>query len=172
MVQPRLRAGHCDSVLSGASTVDAARAIADAGRGRWHTGLVPADPAPRSRARVRQRVRAAQAPTPRSAVRIALNALSGVLPATALLEEFRAASGFLVRAKPSRRGLRGNIRGVAHARQRLAHALPGLGRAAEARIHGRAHGGRRRASAGATHASTRGAARASADHAAETLRTK
>ena len=44
----------------------------------------------------------------------------------------------LVRAEPSGRRLCGDVRRVAHARQRLAGALRGLAGAAEARIHGRA----------------------------------
>jgi hypothetical protein len=49
-------------------------------------------------------------------VRIAVGGLPRLLPATALLEELRAASGQLVRAEPPGRRLCGNIRRLAHAR--------------------------------------------------------
>ncbi len=65
-------------------------------------------------------------------------AVSGVLRAASLQQELRAASRSVVRAEPSRRGLRGNVRGVADAGIELEDALRGLAGDQEARIHGRA----------------------------------
>ena len=74
----------------------------------------------------------------RAALRPAVDAVSGLLPAEAVLEELRPAPRLVVRAEPSRRGFRRDVRRLAHARQRLAPALRRLAGAAEARVHGRA----------------------------------
>ena len=62
----------------------------------------------------------------------------GVLRAAAVLQELRAASRPVVRAEPSRRRLRRNLRGVADAGIQLEDPLRGLAGDQEARIHGRA----------------------------------
>ena len=73
-------------------------------------------------------------------------ALPRALHPQALQQELRPSPRLLVRAEPSRRGLRRDLRGLAHPRFRLGAALPGLDGAAEARVRGRAHEGDRPAS--------------------------
>ena len=59
-----------------------------------------------------------------------VGAVSGVLHAEAVQQELRAAPRLVVRAEPSRRGLRRDVRGVADAEQRVAAALRRLAGAA------------------------------------------
>ena len=96
------------------------------------------DPAPRGRPRHRQRLQAAAAAAASADLRPVLHAVSGVLHAEAVQQELRAAPRQLVRAEPSRRGLRRDVRGVAEPGFRLAHALRRLAGAEEARVHGHA----------------------------------
>ena len=74
----------------------------------------------------------------RAGLRVARRAVPGVLHAEAVQQELRAAPRLLVRAEPSRRGLRGDVRRLADAEQRVAAALRRLAGAQEARVHGRA----------------------------------
>ena len=66
--------------------------------------------------------------------------LSRVLHAEAVQQELRAASRQLVRAEPSRRRLRRDVRRVAEPAVGLARALCGLAGVEEARVHGHADG--------------------------------
>ena len=71
-----------------------------------------------------------------TAVRHARHAVSRVLHAEAVQQELRAAPRSLVRAEPSRRGLRGDVRRLARSAVELVHPLRGMARAPQARIHG------------------------------------
>ena len=123
MVLARRRAGRGDSLLPGPPAAGEARADPDArGRGR-HAGVVPEDPPPRSRARHRQRLPAEEPAAPPACLRPVVHAVSGLLHAQAVQQKLRPAPRQLVRAEPSRRGLRRDVRRVADARLRLAHAL-------------------------------------------------
>ena len=88
----------------------------------------------------------------------------------AVQQELRPASRQLVRAEPSRRGLRRDVRRLAEPGVGLARALRGLAGAEEARIHGRADEGRRRARSMLvrTHRKRRSAARRSGRRCART----
>ena len=89
---------------------------------------VPEDPAPRGRARDRQRVPAAPpADAPRGCSAPG-DALSRVLHAEAVQQELRPAPRSLVRAEPSRRGLRRDVRRVARSRSRVGDAATPDGR--------------------------------------------
>ena len=130
------RAGRRDSVLPRAPAAREARAGADA-RGR------------RRRPRVRACGSCATRPGTRSTTRTSFgggrraggcsatrHAVSRVLHAEAVQQELRAAPRSLVRAEPSRRGLRRDVRRVARSGVDVGDALRGLAGAAEARIHG------------------------------------
>ena len=86
----------------------------------------------------RQRLQAAAAAPPAAALRAVLHGVSQLLHAEAVQQELRAASRQLVRAEPSGRRLRRDLRGVAEPRVGLAHPLRRLAGAQEARVHGRA----------------------------------
>ena len=75
------------------------------------------------------------------ALRQLVGALSRVYPPRAVQPELRAASRSLVRAEPSGRGLRRDVRGVAAAGLALARAIRGLAGAEEARVRRRADAG-------------------------------
>ena len=82
-----------------------------------------------------------------------------VLRSEAVQQELRAAPRQLVRAEPSRRGFRRDVRRLAEPAVGLAPALRGLAGAEEARIHGRAdERARGQADAGAHAAQGRSAA--------------
>ena len=68
------------------------------------------------------------APAPPGPVRPHLRALSEVLPAAPLQQELRHPPRRLVRAEPSGRGLRGDLRGLARPRLRLAPSATRAGR--------------------------------------------
>ena len=138
------RHGDRDPLLSGASAAGAARRVTDAGGRRRRTRVVHADPAARGGPCDRQRVPAAAAPAAAPDVRPADKTVSRVLHAEAVQQELRAAPGCLVRAEPSRRGLRRDVRGLADPGERMAAAVRRLAGAQEARVHGRAHGVDRR----------------------------
>ena len=135
------RARHRDPVLPGASAPGAARVRADArGRGR-HAGMVHAHPAARDRPRA--------STTPTACAAAAGGSSSSACRRTAYPEyytprpysrSFVAAPRALVRAEPSRRGLRRDVRRLADARFAVAEALPGLAGAQEARVRRRADG--------------------------------
>ncbi len=96
-------------------------------------------------------------------VRPFIDALSELLSAQSGEPEFRPASAALVRAKPSGRGFRRDLRGLADAALELAQALRRLAGAEEAGICRRADGGDRQAEAQAD-AADRGRAAAHAAH--------
>ena len=128
----------------------AARARPDARSRRRHAGVVhailrhEAGHAIDNAYKLRQRRRRQQIFGP------SYKAYPAVLHAEAVQQELRAASRQLVRAEPSRRGLRRDVRGLAEPAVGLARALCGLAGDEEARIHGRAdEGPRRQADAGA-----------------------
>ena len=128
VVHARRRRRHRHPVLSGAPAPREARREPDArSRGR-RPRLVHEDPAPRGRTRDRQRVPPAAPAQAAEAVRPVVDAVSGVLHAEAVLQELRPAPRLVVRAEPSRRGLRRDVRGVAEARLALARALSTTGR--------------------------------------------
>src|ERR1700722_14730331 len=110
------------------------------------------------------RLSAAAPPALAAAVRPVLKTLPALLPAQSGLPAICPASAALVRAEPSGRGFRGNLRGVAAAALELAHALCRLAGAEEARICRRTDGGDRREAAGVHDAGAcRSAARARPD---------
>ena len=143
-------------LLSGASAARTAGARAHARGRRRHARMVPADPAPRSRDM--------RSTTPTSCGSGVDGSRSSGRPykaypqfydAQAVQQELRPAPGQLVRAEPSRRRLRRDVCGVAHARPEWRERYVGLAGAEEARIHGRAdEGHRRQADAGATRVGT------------------
>ncbi len=94
----------------------------------------------------------------------------GVLHAQTVQQELRPAPRFLVRAEPSRRGLRRDVRGVAQPALAVARALRRLAGAEEARVHGRADARPRRASAPPGVAPQAGAAAQPEEDAAAALR--
>src|SRR5262249_9784828 len=144
MVQPGQYAGHRVPLLSRASAADAAREEEDPRRRRRHLVGVHEHPAPRSRARGAARLSAAPPASLAAAVRTIPEALSEVLPAEPVQPAFRPASAAVVRAEPSGRGFRRDLRGLAAAPFQLAHALRGLAGIEEARICRRADGRDRR----------------------------
>ena len=159
---PERHAGHRHPVLSGASAPDAARAQDDHRRRGRHARRMHAHPAPRGRPRDAALLCAAPAPPLAAPVRPFIDPLSELLSARSGEPEFRPASPALVRAKPSGRGFRRDLRGLADAALELAQALRGLAGVEEAAIRGRADGGDRQAEAEAD-AADRGRAAALAD---------
>ena len=130
------RSGHRDPFLPGASAARKAGARADARGRRRRSRIVPSHPATRSGPRDRQRLPAAAPSHTPTAVRRSENRIPRVLHAEAVQQELRAASRSLVRAEPSGRGLRRNVRRLDGSRIDVGDALRGLAGAAEARIHG------------------------------------
>ena len=100
--------------------------------------IVPEDPAPRGRPRDRQRVSAAPPADAAPALRPPDDAVPRVLHAEAVQQELRPAPRSLVRAEPSRRGLRRDVRGLARSAVDVGDAVRRLAGAAQARIHGSA----------------------------------
>ena len=152
MVLPGRRAGIRDPVLPRASAAGPARGEADAGSGGRHARVVPAHPAPRGRPRHRERVPPAPAASAPGPLRAQLRAVPEVLPAPPLQPQLRGPPRRVLRPEPSRRGLRGDLRGLAHPGLSVDRALRGLARAAEAGIRRRHHaraGGRASARADA-----------------------
>src|SRR5207245_11122010 len=98
--------------------------------------VVPAHPAPRDRPRAGERLSPAAAHPAAAALRQDLDSLSRSLRAAALQQELRHPPRRLVRAEPSRRGLRRDLRGLAGTGLELARSLPWLAGAHEARLHG------------------------------------
>ncbi len=145
MVQPEQHAGHRLPVLSGASAADAARTQDDHRRRGRHARRMHAHPAPRGRPRHAALLCAASSSPLAAPVRPFIDALSALLSARSGEPEFRPASPALVCAKPSGRGFRRDVRGVADAALELAQALRGLAGAEEAAIRRRADGGDRQA---------------------------
>ena len=97
------------------------------------------------------------------------DAVSRVLHAEAVQQELRPASRSLVRAEPSRRGLRRDLRRLARPAVDVGDALRGLAGAAQARIHGSADARARAARARRSRRSARsircrGCARRSREH--------
>ena len=90
--------------------------------------MVHEDPAPRGGPRHRQRLQAAPAAAAAADLRPVLHAVSGLLHAEAVQQELRSASRQLVRAEPSRRGLRRDLRRLADAGRRLAARATRTGR--------------------------------------------
>src|SRR6059058_3461353 len=136
MVHARRRPWRRDPVLSRASAPRASGARADARGRRGRSRLVPQDSASRGRPRNRQRVPAAATPDEAAAVRQPRDRVSGVLHAEAVQQKLRPPSRSLVRAKPSGRGLRRNVRRVARSRVDVGDALRRVAGTAQARIHG------------------------------------
>ncbi len=125
-----------DPVLPGASAAREARAVADARRGRRRARVVHAHPPARGRPRGGQRLQAAPPAAAARAVRALVGGVSRVLHAETVQQELRDAPRSLVRAEPSRRGLRRDVRGLADAAVQLGTAVCGLAGAEEAGIHG------------------------------------
>src|SRR5690606_6789465 len=109
--------------LSGASPPDASRAQDDHRRGGRHAARMHAHPAPRNRPCRAERLPATAPPPLAGIVRPLIDALSTLLSSQSGEQELRAASAALVRAEPSRRGLRRDLRGLAEAALRLEEAL-------------------------------------------------
>ena len=128
------------------------------------------DPAPRGRARDRQRLQAAAAAQAAQAVRAVDGGVPRVLHAQALQQELRPAPRFLVRAEPPGRGLRRDVRGVAQPALAVARALCRLAGPEEARVPRRADAGARRPSAAPGVAPQAGAAAQPEEDAAAALR--
>src|SRR5205085_5337606 len=99
------------------------------------------DSAPRDRPRHRQRLSAPPPADAAPAVRPAGNTVSRVLHAEALQQTVRAAPGSLVRAEPSRRGFRRDVRRLARSAVDVGGAVRRVAGAAEARIPGPADAG-------------------------------
>src|SRR5580692_9862209 len=104
-------------------------------------------PPPRGRPCHPARLSAAAPPALAAAVRSVLKTLPALLPAQSGQPALRPASSALVRAEPSGRGFRRNLRGVAAAAVELADTLCRLAGAEEARICRRTDGGNRREAA-------------------------
>ena len=147
VVQPGHHARHRHPVLSRPSAPDAARAQDDHRRRGRHGAGMHAHPAPRGRPRDAAFLSAAPPPALAGTVRPLLHPLSGLLSAESGQQELRPASAAVVRAEPSGRGFRRDLRGLAAPALRLAQALRGLAGAQEARICRRADGGDRRRAA-------------------------
>ena len=170
MVLARRRAGRGDPVLPRASAAREARTRADA-RGRGgHRRLVHEDPAARGGTRHRQRLQAAAAAAPPAALRPVVHAVSRLLHAEAVQQELRAAPRQLVRAEPSGRGFRGDVRGVAEPGSDWRGALRRLAGAEEAGVHGRADARARRQADARADAPEGRAAAEPAEDAARALR--
>ena len=141
-------ADHRHPVLPGRRQPGASREAVRRSRGRPRDPHVPA---PRSGPRLQLRVQALRDPRVARAVRAVQSALPRSLPARPLPSRVRAAHGRLVRAEASGRGLRRDVRGVAHAPLAVAAALPGLARHGQAALRrsrgaqGRRHRARRAA---------------------------
>ena len=86
------------------------------------------------RARGQLRVPPVRTPGFRRAVRRLRAPVSRALSRRSVLARVRAPHPRLVCAEASRRGFRGDLRGVAHAGARLADGVRGMGRAAKARV--------------------------------------
>src|SRR6185437_13028403 len=99
---------------------------------------------PRGRPCRTARLPAAASPALAATVRSVLETLSAVLPAQSGQSPLCPASSALVRAEPSGRGFRRDLRGVAAAAFELADALRRLAGAEEARICRGVDGGDRR----------------------------
>ena len=144
VVQPRRHARHCDPLLSRASPPDAARAEDDHRRRRRHRSR-SACAFSATRPATWCSILSVAAPAPLAgAVRPVVDPLSALLSAKSSQPALRLAPSALVRAKPSGRGFRRDLRGVAHAAFELAHALCRLAGAQEAGICRRADGRDRR----------------------------
>src|SRR5205814_4212537 len=96
----------------------------------------PDVPPPRGRARLQLRLPPPRGSRVARAVRPVQPAVPREVPAGALRPALRPAPGGVVRAEAPRRGLRGDVRDVAHAPLALARALPRLARDAEAPVRG------------------------------------
>ena len=131
VVHARRRHRDRDPVLPGASAAREARGGADARGRRRRTRVVHAHPAPRGGPRHRQRLPAAAARG--SAARCSARPQKPYpefYTPKPVQQELRAASRRVVRAEPSRRGLRRNVCGLADAEQRMAAAIRRLAGAA------------------------------------------
>ena len=128
---------HRDSVLPGASAAAAARAPLHARGGGRQRQVADAHPAARDRPRDRHRLPAAPAQVVARRVRQGLAALSVALLPAARQPALRAAPRPLVRAEPSHRGFRRDLRRLAAAALALAQPVRGLAGAAQARVRRR-----------------------------------
>ena len=154
MVQPGQHPRHRDPVLSRPSPPDEAREEDDARRRGRHLVRVHGHSPARGRPHHAARLPAATPPALAAAVRPVVETLPALLPAQSRQPAFRPASAALVRAEPSGRGFRRDVRGVAAAALELAHALRRLAGAQEARICRRADGGNRGQAAAAHRAAS------------------
>src|SRR5581483_3486991 len=155
VVQSGRRARHRDSLLSRQRAPDEAREEDDARcRGR-HLVRMHGHPPPRGGPCHPARLSIAAPPALAAAVWPVLKTLPALLPAQSGEPAICPASSALVRAEPSGRGFRRNLRGVATAALELADALCRLAGAEEARICRRADGGNRRQTAGGHDAGAR-----------------
>src|SRR2546426_1559217 len=93
--------------------------------------------APRSRPCLLLRLPALQEEEMAANIRSGFNRGCRLLPPASLQSFLRRASRRLVRAEPSRRGLRRDVRRLADARPRMARALPRVESVAETGIRGR-----------------------------------
>src|SRR5262249_13713858 len=111
------------------------------------TGVVHAAPPARDRSRDRERLSPPPPPPAPEALRQVVRAIPRLLRPTALQPPLRRPPGAVVRAEPSRRGLRGDVRGVARAGLELARAVRRVAGPPEARVRGRDDAGDRRGAA-------------------------
>src|SRR5215471_6415086 len=140
MVQSGTSARHCHPVLSRPSPPDEDREENDARRRGRHLVRVHGHSPSRGRPCRAARLPAAPPPALAAAFRPFLETLSALLSAKSGEPALCPASSALVRAKPSGRGLRRNLRGLAAAAFELADTLCRLACAEEARICRRTDG--------------------------------
>src|SRR5256714_12385437 len=132
MVQPGRCARHCDSLLSCPSPPDETREEIDArGRGR-HVVRVHGHSPSRGGPCHAARLPAATPPTLAAVVRPVFETLPALLPAQSGQPVLCPASSSLVRAEPSGRGFRRNLRGMVAAAVELADTVCRLAGAEEA----------------------------------------
>ena len=124
-------AHHRHPVLPGRRKAVASREAVRRSRGRPRDPHVPA---PRGGPRLQLRVQALRDARVARAVRAVQSALPRSLPTRPLPSRLRASHGGLVRAEASGRGLRRDVRGVAHAPLAMAAALQGLARHGQAAL--------------------------------------
>src|SRR5882757_9930892 len=132
MVQPGGCARHCHSILSRPSPPDETREENDArGRGRHLVRMHGHSPARDGPCRA-ARLPAATPPALAAVVRPVFETLPALLPAQSGQPAFCPASSSLVRAEPSGRGFRRNLRGVVTPTVELADTVCRLAGAEEA----------------------------------------
>src|SRR2546423_13349112 len=147
MVQSGECARHCHPILSHPSPPDEDREENDARRRGRHLVRVYGHSPSRDGPCHAARLPTATPPALAATVRPVLETLPALLPPQSGQPELCPASSALVRAEPSGRGFRRNLRGVAATTFKLADALCRLAGAEEAQICRRTDGRNRRQAA-------------------------